>query len=171
MIENLVFSGGGTKCISYLGVIKYLEEHKLMKNGYKIMDSDLHTIEPGTLYENYMPPNFHDQRPEYLGWSPANFPHWRVQGELIPPWALSDDVIKAQKFLDAPTKDIYEPIKKREYSPESTLEAMDVEGIDIAVLFPTRGLNVLSEPNMDPGLASALACSYNDWLSDLTALW
>ena len=65
-----------------------------MKDGYKIMDSDLHVIETGALYENYMPEEFFDQRPEYLGWSPTNFPHWRVQGELIPPWALSDEVIK-----------------------------------------------------------------------------
>jgi NTE family protein len=32
MIENLVFSGGGTKCISFLGVLKYLEESGLEKN-------------------------------------------------------------------------------------------------------------------------------------------
>ena len=82
-----------------------------MKDGYKIMDSDLHVIETGALYENYMPEEFFDQRPEYLGWSPTNFPHWRVQGELIPPWALSDEVIKAQRFLDAPTEELYTPIK------------------------------------------------------------
>ena len=29
MIENLVFSGGGLKCICYIGVLKYLEEVNL----------------------------------------------------------------------------------------------------------------------------------------------
>ena len=32
MIKNLVFSGGGVKGISYLGIIKYIEEQKLLKN-------------------------------------------------------------------------------------------------------------------------------------------
>ena len=32
MIENLVFSGGGVKCITYVGVLKYLEEHNILKN-------------------------------------------------------------------------------------------------------------------------------------------
>ena len=141
-----------------------------MKNGYKIMDSDLHVIEPGTLYETYMPTDFHDQRPEYLGWSPANFPHWRVQGELIPPWALSEDVIKAQKFLDAPTKDIYEPIKKRGYGPESALEAMDVEGIDVAIVFRTFAHMVVSIDRLPGPLATAYCRAFNDWLFDYCAV-
>jgi len=32
MISNLVFSGGGIKCISYIGILKFLEERNLMKN-------------------------------------------------------------------------------------------------------------------------------------------
>ena len=46
------------------------------------------------------------------------------------------------------------------------LEAMDMEGIDVAVLYPTRGLQVLAEPNMDPTFAAALARAYNNWLYD-----
>lgn len=137
-----------------------------MKNGYKIMDSDLHVIETGALYENYMPEEFFDQRPEYLGWSPTNFPHWRVQGELIPPWALSDEVIKAQKFLDAPTEKLYAPIKKRGYDAESALEAMDVEGIDVAVVFRTFAHMVVSIDELPGDLATAYCRAFNDWLSD-----
>jgi len=39
MIENLVFSGGGTKCISFLGVLKYLEENDLDSNIKSIIGS------------------------------------------------------------------------------------------------------------------------------------
>ena len=137
-----------------------------MKDGYKIMDSDLHVIETGALYENYMPEEFFDQRPEYLGWSPTNFPHWRVQGELIPPWALSDEVIKAQRFLDAPTEELYTPIKNRGYDAESALEAMDVEGIDIAIVFRTFAHMVVSIDELPGELATAYCRAFNDWLSD-----
>ena len=46
------------------------------------------------------------------------------------------------------------------------LEAMDIEGIDIAVLYPTRGLRALVVPDMDAEFAAAIARAYNDWLYD-----
>ena len=42
--------------------------------------------------------------------------------------------------------------------------AMDTEGIDIAVLFPSRGLTVLAIDGMDPDLALAISQAYNNWL-------
>ncbi len=45
-------------------------------------------------------------------------------------------------------------------------EAMDTEGIDTAVLFPTRGLGILTFPDQDPRFAAAMARAYNDWLHD-----
>ena len=43
---------------------------------------------------------------------------------------------------------------------------MDIEGIDVAVLYPTRGLQVLAETNMEPQFAAALARAYIDWIYD-----
>ena len=44
--------------------------------------------------------------------------------------------------------------------------AMDKEGLDVAVLFPTRGLCVLGIDGLDPDFATAIARAYNDWLHD-----
>jgi hypothetical protein len=74
-----------------------------MKDGFRVVDSDLHVIESGEVYENYMNEKYRDTRPRYLGWSPTNFLHWDVQGQLIPPWARSADVVGPQKYLDAPS--------------------------------------------------------------------
>jgi uncharacterized protein len=41
---------------------------------------------------------------------------------------------------------------------------MAEEGIDLAILYPSRGLNVLSIPELDREFAAALARAYNDWL-------
>ncbi len=41
---------------------------------------------------------------------------------------------------------------------------MAEEGIDLAILYPSRGLNVLSVPDLDREFAAALARAYNDWL-------
>jgi len=60
----------------------------------------------------------------------------------------------------------YRSFHERGWSGPSQLDVMDQEGIDVATLFPSRGLHTLAEPNMDPPLAAALARAYNDWLYD-----
>jgi predicted TIM-barrel fold metal-dependent hydrolase len=54
---------------------------------------------------------------------------------------------------------------------------MDIEGLDLAVLFPSRGLFVLGLDSVDsigpdglePEYASAIARAYNSWLADFCA--
>src|SRR5580765_6845744 len=110
---------------------------KKMKDGLHVIDSDLHVIETGDIYEKYLDEKYRDKKPKYLGLSPTNFPHWEVQGQMIPPWAVSADVVKAQKFLDKPTEHMYKSVRKRGYDSASTLKAMDAEGIDIGVVYRT----------------------------------
>ena len=43
---------------------------------------------------------------------------------------------------------------------------MDLEGLDVAVLYPSRGLSVLTKPDLDKDFARAMARAYNDWLHD-----
>ena len=45
---------------------------------------------------------------------------------------------------------LFRPHMERGWSSQVQLDAMDEEGIDLAVLYPSRGLNVLSIPAMDP---------------------
>ena len=61
---------------------------------------------------------------------------------------------------------IYGTHAARGWVAECQLEAMDIEGIDLAVLYPTRGLQALSEGDMEPRFAAALARAYNNWLHD-----
>ena len=64
------------------------------------------------------------------------------------------------------TQLVYRYYADQGWSSKVQLEAMDVEGIDFAVLYPTRGLTALAEPNMEPRLAAAIARAYNNWLYD-----
>ena len=48
--------------------------------------------------------------------------------------------------------------------------AMDKEGLDVAILYPSRGLFVLAIDGLDPELAAAIAKAYNDWLYDFCKL-
>src|SRR6476619_2311552 len=74
-----------------------------MNSGCRVMDSDLHVMETGDVYERYLDVAYRDQMPRYMGLAATNFPWWSVQGRPIPPWATAEDVVGPQNFLDAPT--------------------------------------------------------------------
>lgn len=137
-----------------------------MKDGYHVIDSDLHVIEMGDVYEKYLDDKYRDKMPKYLGWSPTNFPHWEVQGQLIPPWAKSQEVASVQKYLDKPTEHMYNPVRETGYNADSTLTAMDAEGIDIGVVYRTFAHMVVSIDDLEPAYATAFCAAFNDWLAD-----
>jgi predicted TIM-barrel fold metal-dependent hydrolase len=137
-----------------------------MKDGFPVIDSDLHVIEMDDIYGKYIDDKYRDKMPKYLGLSPTNFPHWDVQGQLIPPWAKSADVVRAQQFLDAPTEHMYKSVRERGYDADSTLKAMDAEGIDIGIVYRTFAHMVVSIDDLEPAYATAFCAAFNDWLTD-----
>src|SRR5258708_38554036 len=60
----------------------------------------------------------------------------------------------------------WRPYAGRGWTSKVQLEAMDIEGIDVAVVYPSRGLFALTIPGMDPRLAAAMARAHNDWLHE-----
>jgi predicted TIM-barrel fold metal-dependent hydrolase len=60
----------------------------------------------------------------------------------------------------------WRPFQERGWTSKVQLEAMDTEGIDVAVVYPSRGLFALTIPDMEPRLAAAVARAYNDWLHE-----
>ena len=55
------------------------------------------------------------------------------------------------------------------WTGEAQLQGMDAEGIDVAVIYPSRGLFALTVPDLAPELAAAIARAYNNWLYDFCA--
>ena len=126
-----------------------------MRSGLKVLDSDLHVIESGDVYERYLDERFRDRAPKYMGLGPTNFPWWMVEGRPIPPWAQSADVAQAQHFLDGRTGDQYAPLRERGYTAAAALDAMDQEGIDRAVVFRTFAHMVVSIDDLEPSILKA----------------
>ena len=54
----------------------------------------------------------------------------------------------------------------RGYDAATHLQAMDIEGIDVAVIYGTRGRQVLMHDDLDPQVAAALARAHNNWSRD-----
>jgi len=136
----------------------------MAKNGFRVFDSDMHVMEPPDLWQRYIAPEFRSQAPR--GRTSDNV---RDLGLIFP-----DGEPGARRTAGTPhhgrnydkNQQLYREHARRGWTGEVQLEAMDLEGIDVAVLFPTRGLSLLTHPDRDPRFAAALARAYNDWLHD-----
>src|SRR5262249_3507786 len=138
----------------------------MAKDGLKVMDSDMHIVEPVDLWERYMDPAFKDRAPRGLRRHPRDL---GVQvGESIFPLPIRSYTNTIAPLMTG-QQDIYTAAEARQWDSGSQVAAMDQEGIDIAVLFPSRGLFTLGVNGMDPALATAIARAYNDWLAEFCA--
>jgi uncharacterized protein len=138
----------------------------MAKAGFKVMDSDMHIVEPADLWERYIDPAFKDRAPRGLSRHPRDL---GVQvGESVFPLP-NRSYTNAIAPLMTRQQDIYTDAEARHWDSSSQVTAMDHEGIDRAVLFPSRGLFTLGADGMDPALATAISRAYNDWLAEFCA--
>jgi predicted TIM-barrel fold metal-dependent hydrolase len=136
----------------------------MAKSGFKVFDSDMHIMEPPDLWERYIVREFRPVAPR--GRTSENV---RDLGLIFP-----NQEPNARRTAGTPhrgrnyekNQELFRDHSSRGWTAEVQIEAMDTEGIDVAVLFPTRGLSMLTHPEREPRFAAALARAYNDWLHD-----
>ncbi len=133
----------------------------MAKQGFRVLDSDMHVMEPPDLWQRYIDPAFADVAPR--GTTTQITDLRTVFPTLLP--TIGPSNINRGKNFDRMQR-IYADHAARGFSSECQLEAMDIEGIDVAVLFPSRGLSVLTFENMEAPFAAASARAYHDWMAD-----
>ncbi len=131
-----------------------------MKNGLKAFDSDMHVYDPAFLYEKYMNPKWGDRIPR----GQRNGKHGRVEFKLgggkETLRAITDVIDHGQKQV----ADRYDFAVARDYDAVSQIEAMDREGVDMAVLFRTSPLHC--DETLEAEYANDLCKAWNDWITD-----
>ena len=120
-------------------------ESPAMKEGFRVFDADLHTFEPDDLWVRYLDERFREYAPRPGPKAPRT--HRKQASRHLHLRAAAD----------------------AGYDARSHLQAMDIEGIDVGVLFGTRGRHVQMRDDLDPELADALARAHNDWTRDFCA--
>src|SRR2546428_14036797 len=124
----------------------------MAKGGFKLRDSDIDIIEPPDLWEGYIDPAFKAQAPR--GWpGPENPSVLEVAGKVMPRIAATPQA--HYQTMYARKGDRYRHAIERNFDPASQLEAMDTEGIDVAVLFPTAGRVCPATREPAPGPATS----------------
>ena len=151
-----------------------------MKDGLRFVDCDMHVMEPADLLRRYLDPRFHERVRLPVGADgkikrgtvfvdgiatsrDADLQQYRKRGRSgsLPKFttqALSGSRLQSSDHLDFAIK--------RNYDGEAQVMAMAMEGIDIAVMFPTAGLSLIARDDMDPLLSLALCQAYNNWVHE-----
>ena len=144
-----------------------------MNDGYRFVDCDMHIMEPPDLFDKHLDPAFKprvtssQRRMDGGSTGMRGRPLWFFEGTPI----SNDGNISQYNRTRGPligaraNKNVMFAVE-RGYDAEAQVMGMRLEGIDIAVLFPTAGLSFLARDNMDPQLSNAICRAYNDWLHD-----
>jgi predicted TIM-barrel fold metal-dependent hydrolase len=107
-----------------------------MREGLRVLDADAHVVEPAEAFG-----------PAWLtGQSPMDLPP-------ATPFVMCGDNAKVADQLE------------HGFDAASYLRAMDVEGIDAAVLYPSLGLFVPYQPELSPEQSAAGCRAYNEWIA------
>ena len=134
----------------------------MAKNGFKILDSDIHVMEPADLWERYMDPPYKGRvRGLYEFTLDMRI---EIDGVVVPTVLGTEDRLATEEMVR--TNEVYRRFALGGWTAALQLEAMDVEGIDVAVIYPSRALCGAGIDGMDPDQASAIARAYNNWLYD-----
>ena len=147
-----------------------------MKDGFRFVDCDMHVMEPPDLFEKYLDPTFKKRLTSAVGPDGRPAGKWLIDGE-----PLNKDGVQSQyrkpKTARAPITSTGTEGRgvgrsatsigtQRGYDAASQVVAMEMEGIDIAVLFPTTGLSFMARDNLDPQFSLAICQAYNNWIAD-----
>jgi predicted TIM-barrel fold metal-dependent hydrolase len=148
-----------------------------MKDGLRFVDCDMHIMEPPDLFERYMDPKYKDRV-----LTPIGADGKPTRGTFIIDGLATSADADLQQHRKRTSGTIHgtQPLSgsriadtgrldfaiDRDYDAEAQVMGMEIEGIDIAVLFPTTGLSLIARDNLDPHLSLALCQSYNNWIHD-----
>ena len=144
----------------------------MAKDGFRVVDSDMHVMEPHDLWQNYIDPSYKDRAPVFRGdpLSQGFANRWHVEGKVFPAHSETKARTGSLAGRHENITDRFAEARAQRFDPPSQLQALEMEGIDVAVLFRTFGAHVIALDGMDGDLASAICRAFNDWLYDFCAI-
>ena len=134
--------------------------------GFKVLDSDMHCMEPADLWTRYIDDAYKPFAPRGLQEYIADL-RLVIDGKTLPRHSsLRARSRGGQEDPFHKRRERFRGAAERGWDGHTQIDAMDTEGIDVAVVYPSRGLFAVAVDDMDPAFAAAIARAYNDWLHD-----
>jgi predicted TIM-barrel fold metal-dependent hydrolase len=145
-----------------------------MHSGAEVIDADGHVWEPVDLWDRYIDREFYGVRPiiNVTGTSASAtvsafgkvFP--RGAGSQSGPAGDADNYRAYARDTVGEWYTRYQQYFDRGWTADCYIEAMDAEGIDRMIFYPSKGLWAPSMGDADGRLSSAICHAYNRWLHD-----
>ncbi len=141
-----------------------------MRNGFKVLDTDCHQMEPPGMWAEYIDAGFADRAPA-VGDTGGGRKGMVVEGEPLTkqtgsyPMASEEFHAAAMKGMEK-----FQDNREQGFSAESRIGDMDEQGVDAKVIYPTVGGQLLGKPFTDLDLLAACCRAYNDWSLEYCAL-
>ena len=133
-------------------------------SGYRVVSSDNHVFEPADLWTSRIDRKYLDRCPQIVREDNGG-DFWYCDG--IRGNFASSGSQAGRRFDAAETlsrSDTMEDVFPGGYIPEEHVKDMDIDGVDVSIVYPTAGLILYRVP--DTELLSAACSTYNDWLAE-----
>jgi len=111
----------------------------MAKAGFRVMDSDIHVMEPHDLWQRYIEPGFRDRAPRFAPLDGSDYEGWQFDGKVFPAFVDRPDrrrlarvrreKARARHLAAGRYRDPAEDLPG--HDPHAMLQAMDREGIDV----------------------------------------
>ena len=132
-------------------------------SSYMVVSSDSHIIEPPDLWTSRMEPKLRDRGPQVMRMEDADW--WYIDG--LKGQSFGAGAQAGVRFEDPDKlgyRDRQENVRLGGYIPDEHVKDMDLDGVDVGIIYPTCGLLLYSVPDSD--LLTVVFKTYNDWIAE-----
>ena len=138
-------------------------------SNYRIISSDSHVIEPSDLWTSRIDPKFKGREPHVVRLEDGD-ERWFCDGMMGSGAAAagSQAGVRFEEPENLSIKGTFDEVRPGGYIPEEHVKDLDIDGLDVSIVYPTEG-NALFSSVSDSELLSATFRAYNDWLAEFCA--
>ena len=132
-------------------------------SSYKVISSDNHVVEPADLWTSRVESKYAWRAPHVESMEDGDW--WMCDGLKV--LGASTGANVGSRFLDPDNKSSssrHEDARPGGWIPEEHVKDLDVDGMDVSILYPTVGFMLYGTP--DSQLLDAICRSYNDWVAE-----
>ena len=132
-------------------------------SSYRVISSDNHVVEPVDLWTSRTESKFKDRMPHVERMEKGDW--WICDGQNIQDAGAGSQVGVRFEEPETLSRDFrMEDVRPGGYIPEEHIKDMDIDGIDVSIVYPTTGLVLYRVP--DSELLTAIFRTYNDWVGE-----
>ena len=131
---------------------------------YRVISSDSHIFEPPDLWTSRLEPKFKDRGPQVLRLEDGDW--WYCDGRKMEGMTFGINAgARFEQAREVTQVGRIEDVLPGGYIPEEHVKDMDIDGVDVGVLFPSNAFKLYNVVQ-DSELLSTCFRVYNDWIAE-----